>query len=514
MSKTKLKNIESVAIELKNKFNCTNDEQLKIGVIVCADNFDENSHAMTLGNMIKNQVLKNNADAEIVCIPSLNERFRIFNAQNYVLSAYKNQVANMLELVNSEKKFDGVVFVSNGFHASIGCLVSSIRLNLPTLVLPVGLSNRTNGNNLLDVLSLPGKIAVGEKSVYDLTDNINSFCEYAGSGATFNSENLFNIILEIMELVPKNSSTTNAQSFLKISQAREVASNIVRLTQNRLPLKKMINRKSLQNALSLNFCLGGNPTIIDALSTLALEADLDFDMEKVLSQSKNYPVLFNTNLGLNTYINYGGTWALVKAMIQQKLIDGSYKTFADSTLLDETKNTKDCEAFLKPIKKASICVLRGNIAERYAVVKTLNLPEETSKIEGNIKVFNSDEECCNAILAKNIIDGDIIVIKNCGKGSSTGCSLICLSPLAIKSMGIEATIVTDGLCAEDIATNCVSYVTTKPNSMGLKFLKDNDKIEIDFARGKINVDIPSREMTLRQKKYIDEPVTLPKYLKK
>ena len=107
MSKTKLKNIESVAASLKNKFNCTSDEQLKIGVIVCADNFDENSHAITLGNMIKNQVLKNNADAEIICIPSLNERFRIFNAQNYVLSAYKNQIADMLELVNAYEAIKG-----------------------------------------------------------------------------------------------------------------------------------------------------------------------------------------------------------------------------------------------------------------------------------------------------------------------------------------------------------------------------------------------------------------------
>lgn len=513
MAKGKLRNIDTLASELKNKFNCFDNKTLKIGVIVCADSFEEGSHALTLGNAVKNQVLKNGCESEIVCLPSLNERFRIFSSNNYVLPAFKNQVANMLELVNSEKNFDGVVFIPNGFSATVGCLISSIRLNLPTLVLPVGLSNRTQGNNLLDVLSLPGKIANNYKSVYDLEDSLNAFSEYAGSGATFNSENLFNIILEVMELVPKNSSTTNAQSFVKLSQAKEIANHIVELTKNRLPLKKMINRKSVNNALALNFCLGGNPTITNALCELATEADFELDFNKVLAQGKSTPVLFNTFQGLNTYLNYGGTWALIKAMIKEKIIDGNYKTFADTTLSDETKNIKDCEGFSTVIKKESIVTLRGNVAERFAILKTICLPEDKQKVSSKVKVFDSDEEACNAVLNKVVVDGDVIVIKESGKNTQTGSSIICQTAVAIKSMELDIVLITDGFVAEDINIVTLSCVSPDSNGGNIQLLKDGDSIEIDFAKLKVNVDVNAREFNIRQKKYIKENKILPKYLK-
>ncbi|MBQ3048307.1 MAG: dihydroxy-acid dehydratase [Clostridia bacterium] len=512
MAKSKIKNVDSLAQELKNLHNNL-ETGMKIGVVVFADNI-EGSFSYNLANTVKSQVLKNNVECEVITMPNIGERFRIFSSQNYVLSSFKKIVADMLELVLFDKNLDGVVFIPNGFSTTLGCLFGSIRLNLPTLVLPVGISRPQEGKNLLDVLSIPGEISNNLKSVFDLEKSAKEFCEYNGSGSTLTSQNLLNIILEIMELAPKNSSTTYADSFEKEQQAKQAGNDIVGLTKNRLPLKKLINKKSINNALMLNFCLGGNPTILHAIHELCVEAEIDLDFNKMLSLNKNAPVMFNTYQGMQKYIEFGGTWALIKAMVKSKIIDGNYKTFSDSTLLDVTKQIKNYENFAL-IKKESLIVMHGNVADKYALVKSINLPEEKTKVIGNAQVFNSDEEACNAVLNKAIEQNSIIVIKNCGKNTQTGLSTIAQTAIAIKSMGLENqyVILTDGVVSEDIDVISISCVCPDSECGNIKYLKDGDEIEIDFVKGKINAEVGGREFMLRQKKYINDHLILPKYLK-
>ena len=511
MAKTKVKNIDNLSEELKNKFNNVNEADYKIGVVVFTDEVDNNSYSLFLGNVVKEQIIKNGFEAEVVILPSLNERFRTFGSDNYVLSAYKKQVSNMLELVLFDKKIDGVVYIANGFNSTLAGLISSIRLNLPTMVLPIGLSPKSSGTNLLDALSLPGLIAINEKSVFDYNNNI--FEEIVGSGNTLNNENLFNVCLEIMELCLKNSSLTTALSYEKLSEAKEAGNKIVLLTKNRLPLKKMINKKSIDNITKLNYCLGGNPSIILAIKDLCNELDLDYDLNKIFNNAKNFPVLYNTYSGVNLLKKYGGVWALIKAMIKEKLIDGNYKTFSDKTLTEETKEFKDTTSFVR-LKPESLYVLRGNLADRYSVAKTVNMPEENLKFYGSCLVFENDQDACNAVLNKVVEKDNVIVINNCGEKTSAGLSTISQTAIALKSMNLKNIVITDGLISEDVDVCGISLVCPDSKDGTIKVVKDGDKIEIDFVKGKLNLEVGSKEITLRTKKYVNSHKILPKYLEK
>lgn len=512
MAKSKIKNIDNLSQDLKNKLNGFDDD-LKIGIVVFSNNTEDN-YALNLANQVKKQIVKNGADAEIITLPNLHERFRTFNSSNYVLSSYKKQIANFLELVLFDKNLDGVVFVDSGIYSTLGCLMASIRLNLPTIVLPIGVSAQKEGQNLQDVLSLAGQIANNQKSVFDQDAQIENFSEIVGSGATFTTQNLFNIILESMELSTKNSATTLAQTFEKDAQAKLCGDSIVQITKKRLPLKKLINKKSINNAIMLNFCLGGNPSVLNAIYELATEAELELDMNKILASSKNVPVLVDTYKGISSYAENGGTWALIKAMIKNKIIDGNYKTFADSTLIEETKHIKVYDNFTTPLKKESLIVMHGNIADKWALTKTINLPEDKTKIVTNIQVFSSDEEACNAVLNKAITQNSVIVIKDCGKNSQTGYCSIAQTAMALKSMGQQNShiILTDGFVEEDIDVIAISCVYPDSESGNIKYLKDGDEIEIDFVKGRVNIEVGNREFILRQKKYISDHKILPKYL--
>lgn len=515
VAKLKLKNIDNLSIELKNKFNGINSSNMKIGIVVSADNFSERNYSKVLASIVEKEIIKNGFEAEIVIIPALNERFRNFNDNNYVLANYKKQIANFLELTLFDKAFDGVVFIPSGFNSTLGCLLSSIRLNLPTLVLPQGLTPVTENSNLNDVLYLPGEVANNVKSVFDMENVKNSFNEYLGTGCNFTTENIFNIILEIMELSIKNSATTLAGSYEKEEEAVITAQTIVNLTKNRLPLNRMINKKSISNAFMLNLCLGGSPIVIDALMQLSKEAELDIDINKILNTAKDIPVLFDTtHCGFDSYLKKGGTWGLIKAMIKGKLIDGNYKTFSDNILSEEVKEFKVYEEFCIPAKKESIVILRGNIAEKFAITKATTLTEDKTKIIANVQVFSSDQEAYNAVINKAITNNAVIVIKDCGKNTETGVTTIYQTALALESMGLQDKniIVTDGFVMDDTKVISISFCSPDSNSGNIKYIKDGDEIEIDFIKGRINIEVNAKEMNLRQKKYVKEHRLLPKYI--
>ena len=142
--------------------------------------------------------------------------------------------------------------------------------------------------------------------------------------------------------------------------------------------------------------------------------------------------------------------------------------------------------------------------------------EDKTKIIGNVQVFSSDQEACNAVLNKALTDNSVIVIKECGKEVETGASTICQTTIALESMGLtnKHIIVTDGFVPDDTTALCISCVYPDSNGGNIRFVKDGDEIEIDFIKGKLNIEINSKEMTLRQKKFVKEKRILPKYLKK
>ncbi|NCB48325.1 MAG: hypothetical protein EOM55_01655 [Clostridia bacterium] len=513
MARQNVKNIESLAMELKNKLSRTNASyDFKIGVIVSSDNtYSKTNFPFTLAQIVSQKILSLGYESEIISLPAINERLRIFCADNEVVCAYKKQVANFLEMILSEKHFDGVVFLPSGFNCTVGCIISSIRLNIPTVILPVGLSQKVEGSNLFDILSMPGFIATNKKSAFDLEKAKTNFCETNGSGVNFSTENIFNTVLEIMELSETNSALTPANSFKKEDEAGRVAEHIVELTKSRLPLKKIINKKSITNALMLNSALGGSFSVANALLELANEAEIDIDESKMIALSQKSPVLFDTSTGTSNFANQGGTNGIIKAMIKNKIIDGTYKTFSQQSLIEMTKDAENFESFLTPLKKESFVILKGNLADKYAVSKAICVGEDKTKIISNAVVFESDEEASNAVLNNILNKGDVIIIK--AKVAKNCPCTVCKTPLSLVSTGREKDhiIVTNGFLEDSI--NCLGITCVSSLESTLELLENGDEIEIDFVKGKLNVSLSNRDLLKRQKKVLSSRKSLPKYFK-
>jgi len=513
MSRQNVLNIENLAMELKNKISRENEDcDFKIGIIVANDNADsKNFFPFSLAQIVSQKVISLGSLCEIVSLPAINERIRNFCDSNEVVCAYKKQIANFLELICFERHFDGVVFIPSGFNCTVGCLCSSIRLNLPTVILPVGLSQKMEGENLLDILSLPGQIATNKKSAFDLEKGKNNFCETNGSGVDFSTENIFYTVLEIMELSEFGSATTPANSYKKEDEAGRVAKKIVEMTKSRLPLNKMINKKSIINSQLLNGAMGGSFAITNTLFELANEAGIDLDIDKLIALLQKSPVLFDTTNKTEKFTEQGGTMGLIKAMIKNKIIDGTYKTFSQKTLLEETRNADNFENFLTLLRKESNIVFKGNLADKFAVTKSIFVGVDKTKIISDAVVFESDEEASRAVLNNILNKGETIVIK--AKIAKNCPCTVCKTPLALTSTGRENEhlIITNGFLDDSIKCTGITCVSTLESP--LELLQNGDEIEIDFVRGKLNVNLSTKELAKRQKKVVLTHKNLAKYFK-
>ncbi|MEE3919988.1 dihydroxy-acid dehydratase [Micromonospora sp. BRA006-A] len=68
-----------------------------------------------------------------------------------------------------------------------------------------------------------------------------------------------------------------------------------------------------------------------------------------------------------------------------------------------------------------LAILHGNLAPAGCVVKTAGVPEECLTFRGPAKVYESQDDAVTAILAKEIVAGDVVVIRYEARRAAPGC---------------------------------------------------------------------------------------------
>ncbi len=515
MAKFKVKDIQTIAEDCKNRMlNIEEDTNIRIGIIVSEENFSTSTnYGYQLAKTVEREIHKNNYETEIVLIPTLNDRYKSFTSQSNLIEVYKEQLTGFMELLLAEKMFDGVILISKGLSSNIGFLRSAIRQSLPAVVLSVGPSPVQNGKTLKELVSMAGQLAINKCNAFEIQENETKQIENLGNGVGFTTENILNLVFEAVGLAVKNSGTAPAGSIEREQIAKESARTIVNLVKDRASVKKLLSKKMLQNALIINAALGGSIQVFNTILGIYDELGIEYKVEKLFDHIKNTPVLVDTNKTITDFAENKGVAGLLKALSTLKLLDESTKVYSGDAITSLFANVKKAEGFDK-VAKESFTILHGNIAERFAIAKTTSIPQDMQKYEGKAYVVKSDEEGANAILNKAFESG-VLVIQNAGKVSGMGGSIVAQSAIAIESMEKqkEIIIITDGEVPDETSTIVIGNITPETNGGNLAYLKEDDTIEIDFVKGRLNADINAKEFNNRQKKYVKEVKEIPAFIK-
>jgi dihydroxy-acid dehydratase len=196
-------------------------------------------------------------------------------------------------------------------------------------------------------------------------------------------------------------------------------------------------------------------------------------------------------------------------LLEHGLLNGDCMTITGKTLAQELKNVpKEPRADQDVIRPWSnpmyaqghLAILKGNLAPEGCVAKITGL--KSPKITGPARVFNSENECMKAIMAKKIKAGDVIVIRYEGPKGGPGMQEM-LAPtgaLIGQGLGESVGLITDGRFSGGTWGMVVGHVAPEAYVGGVIALVENgDSITIDATRRSIELNVSDRELARRRK---------------
>ncbi len=161
----------------------------------------------------------------------------------------------------------------------------------------------------------------------------------------------------------------------------------------------------------------------------------------------------------------------------------------------------------KPLRKTGhLVILRGNLAPEGAVAKVSGL--KRTSITGPARVFDSEEECLDAILSKKINPGDVIVIRYEGPKGGPGMRemLAPTSALMGAGLGDSVGLITDGRFSGGTHGLVVGHVCPEAQVGGpIALVEEGDMITIDASKKLIELDVSNEVLNERFSKWKPKP---------
>ena len=292
-----------------------------------------------------------------------------------------------------------------------------------------------------------------------------------------------------------------------------------------------MTRRAFENAMVVVMALGGSTNAVLHLIAMARAAQVELTIDDFQKVSTRVPFLADLKPSgrfvQEDLHNVGGTPGVMKYLLEKGLMDGDCLTITGKTLgenlaaLPGLKAGQEVVATIeKPIKKTGhIQILRGNLATDGAVAKITG--KEGQRFEGPAKVFDSEEDMLAALEQKRIAKGDVIVIRYEGPKGGPGMPEMLTPTSAIMGAGLgkDVALLTDGRFSGGSHGFIVGHITPEAQEGGaLALVKDGDRIVIDAAANKLDVQLSPDELKQRRAAWKAPPYkvtrgTLFKYIK-
>jgi dihydroxy-acid dehydratase len=433
-------------------------------------------------------------------------------------------IADSIETVVGCEGMDGYVAIGGCDKNMPGCLMAMGRMNRPAVfvyggtIMP-GCAKIKGEDKDLDVVSVfeaVGKHANGEFSDEELFTVESCAIPGPGSCGGMYTANTMASAIEALGMSLPNSSAQAAISEDKMRDCFDAGAAVLNLIKLDLKPRDIMTKKAFENAITVLIALGGSTNACLHIPAMAHAAGVDITLDDFERIGKNVPMLADLRpsgkYAMADLVKIGGTIPLMRMLLEAGLLHGDCMTVTGRTLRE---NLEKSQVFYpadqqiirplgNPIKKDShLRILYGNLAEGGAVAKITG--KEGELFRGNAKVFNSEPEAMKAILAKEIVKGDVIVIRFEGPKGGPGMREMLGPTAAIMGLGLgkDVALITDGRFSGGSHGFVVGHITPEAFLGGtIGILEDGDMISINARDNRIDVEISEEEIAKRKANWV------------
>lgn len=428
--------------------------------------------------------------------------------------ASRELVADTVESVAQAHQFDGLVLIPTCDKVVPGMLMASARLDIPSIVVTGGpmLPGEYKGNfvDLIDVYEALGAVASGKMTEKEVSELERCACPGAGSCAGLFTANTMACLTEAMGMSLPYCATAHAVSGKKIQIARASGEQIVKLLANNITPSKIMSQKAFENAVAMDMALGGStntalhlPAIAYELRDRGVKVNLDLFDEF----SRKFPHITaispsgeHSMFDLDKAGGIPGVLTVLKDKIHDEVL-----TCTGKKLKDNIKDAKVMdEMVIRPLNnpihiEGGIAILKGNLAPYGSVIKQSAVDKDMLTHEGPAKVFDSEEDCVDAIFQGRIDEGDVIIIRYEGPKGGPGMREMLNPTSTISGMGIKSVaLITDGRFSGGTRGPCVGHVSPEAMENGpIATIHEGDRVKIDIPQRKLEFAVSDQEIAER-----------------
>lgn len=427
--------------------------------------------------------------------------------------ASRELIVDSIETQATAHAFDGLVLIPNCDKIVPGMMMAAARLNIPSVVVSGGamLPGRYKGQNLglSNTFEAAGLYESGKITADELDAIEQASCPGCGSCSGLFTANTMNCLTEALGMgLPGNGTVPAAYTGGRRMLAKRAGAAVMKLIEQNIRPRDILTLNAFENAIMVDMAIGGSSNTVLHLPAIAHEAGIELPLSLFDEISAKTPYITKMSPGGAHFITdlneAGGISAVMNELAKLGLIhkdaitvSGTIGQRIENAHVSDHNIIKPSDAPYRPT--GGIAILGGNLAPDNGVVKESAVTEDMLVFEGPARVFDSEEAAVDAIIGKQIKDGDVVVIRYEGPKGGPGMREM-LNPTAlITGMGLRVALLTDGRFSGATRGACIGHVSPEAMEGGpIALLEEGDIIAIDIPKRALNVRLSAEELAQRK----------------
>ena len=425
-------------------------------------------------------------------------------------------IADAIETSVNGQCMDGVVVVGGCDKNMPAGMMAMARMNVPGIYVYAGTikPGYWKGQTLTIVspFEAVGAFTAGKMSEEDFKGIERNACPSVGACGGMYTANTMSSSFEALGMSALGSSQMASPDAEKADSAAYSAKLLVAAIRQNLRPRDIITRKSIENAIALVMATGGSTNAVLHYLAIAAAAEVEWTIDDFERVRQKVPVLCDLKPSgrfvATEFHAAGGVPQVLKMLLVHGLLHGDCVTITGRTIAEELADIPDVpradQEVIRPwsnpmYAQGHLAILKGNLAPEGCVAKITGL--KNPSITGPARVFNSEPEVMEAIMARKITHGDVVVIRYEGPRGGPGMQEMLAPTSALIGQGFGETIglITDGRFSGGTWGMVVGHVAPEAFVGGpIALVREGDSITIDAHQRLIQVNVSEEELARRR----------------
>jgi dihydroxy-acid dehydratase len=476
-----------------------------------------NSGLQPLADAAVAAIKEASANPQIFGVPTISDGMSMGTEGMKYSLVSREVIADCIETAVNGQWMDGVVVIGGCDKNMPGGMIGMARCNVPGIYVYGGTIKpghyKGKDLNIVSVFEAVGEFTMGRMSAEDFKAIEQKAIPGTGSCGGMYTANTMSSAFEALGMALPYSSTLANEDGEAVAHAREAARVLVDAVRKNIRPRDIITRKSIENAVSVIMALGGSTNAVLHFLAIAHAAQVDWTIDDFERVRQRVPVLCDLKpsgqfLAVDLH-RAGGVPQVMKILLNAGLIHGDCLTITGKTVAELLKDVPDQPSADQHVirtmdhpmyEHGHLAILKGNLSPEGAVAKITGL--KNPAITGPARVFDSEDDAMKAIMARQIKDGDIVVIRYEGPKGGPGMREMLAPTAALVGQGLGETVglITDGRFSGGTWGMVVGHVSPEAYVGGLiGLIHEGDSVTIDAHKLLLQLNVSEVEIEQRRK---------------